>query len=124
MEIDGKSGAADASKEGEKAEAAKPKAPEALSHRLDNPSRVTPAQQKFVIYDETSRWRAIHPGRPVTGIIVFKDLEPGVNLDIARGPETPASHPFPAMETSSPMPSPFAAALLLSMDCRVTIVTC
>jgi len=77
MEVDGKSGAADASKEDEAAEAAKPKAPEALSHRLDNPSRVTPAQQKFVIYDEASRWRAIHPGRPVTGIIVWKDLEPG-----------------------------------------------
>ena len=41
----------------EEAEAAKAKAPEALSHALNNPSRVTPAQQKFVAYDEASRWR-------------------------------------------------------------------
>ena len=59
--------------------AAKPRAPEALSHALDNPSRVTPAQQKFVAYDEASRWRPIHGSRPITGIIIFKDLQPGVH---------------------------------------------
>ncbi len=75
-ETDGKEGA-EATKEGE--EAAKPKAPEALSYKLDNPSRMTPAQQKFVAYDEASRWRPIHPGRQVTGIIVFKDLQPGAH---------------------------------------------
>jgi hypothetical protein len=75
-EKDEKEGA-EASKDGE--EAGKPKAPEALSYKLDNPSRVTPAQQKFVAHDEASRWRPIHPGRQVTGIIVFKDLQPGAH---------------------------------------------
>ena len=79
MDTDQKEGAAEAAKEGEEAEAAKAKAPEALSHALDNPSRVTPAQQKFVAYDEASRWRPIHALRPVTGIIIFKDLQPGVH---------------------------------------------
>ena len=81
METDQKESAAEAAKEGEGAEpeAAKAKAPEALSHALDNPSRVTPAQQKFVAYEEASRWRPIHGSRPVTGIIIFKDLQPGAH---------------------------------------------
>ena len=82
METDQKEGAsaAEAAKEGE--EAVKAKAPEALSHALDNPSRVTPAQQKFVAYDEASRWRPIHGSRPVTGIIIFKDLQPGMHCTV------------------------------------------
>ena len=79
METEEKEGAGEGSKEGEAGEPAKApsKAPEALSHRLDNPCRVTPAQQKFVALEEGSRWRPIHPARPLTGIIVFKDLQPG-----------------------------------------------
>ena len=81
METDEKEGTAEGGKEGEAGEPAKPsKAPEALSHRLDNPCRVTPAQQKFVALEEGSRWRPIHPARPLTGIIVFKDLQPGALL--------------------------------------------
>ena len=83
METDQKEGAAEAAKEGEEAEATKAKAPEALSHALDNPSRVTPAQQKFVAYDEASRWRPIHSSRPVTGIIIFKDLQPGEHATVS-----------------------------------------
>ena len=85
METDEKDGAGEGIKEGEAGEPAKPgKAPEALSHRLDNPCRVTPAQQKFVALEEGSRWRPIHPARPLTGIIVFKDLQPGAHSSHCR----------------------------------------
>lgn len=104
METDKKEGAAEGGKEGEAGEPAKPsKAPEALSHRLDNPCRVTPAQQKFVALEEGSRWRPIHPARPLTGIIVFKDLQPGALLSDA--------------ETTGHIP----AALLPLACCQVSI---
>ena len=85
METDQKEGVAeaepsknqDAGGEGSEGAKEKARAPEALSYRLDNPSRVTPAQQKFVVYEEASRWRPIHASRFVTGIIVLKDLQPG-----------------------------------------------
>ena len=77
METDEKDGAAKEAEEGEPAKAAR--APEALLHRLDNPCRVTPAQQKFVALEEGSRWQPIHPARPLTGIVVFKDMEPGAH---------------------------------------------
>lgn len=97
-EKDEKEGA-EASKDGE--EAGKPKAPEALSYKLDNPSRVTPAQQKFVAHDEASRWRPIHPGRQVTGIIVFKDLQPGAHGflkgKVHAGPFVPQMHRSPSL---------------------------
>lgn len=85
METDEKDGAGEGIKEGEVGEPAKPgKAPEALLHRLENPCRVTPAQQKFVALEEGSRWRPIHPARPLTGIIVFKDLQPGAHSSPCR----------------------------------------
>ena len=66
---------ADDDKDGKEEKA--PAAPEPGSCKLDNPSRVTPGQQKFVAFEEGSRWRPIHAARPVSGIIVLKDLRPG-----------------------------------------------
>ena len=102
METDEKDGAAKEAEESEPAKAAR--APEALMHRLDNPCRVTPAQQKFVALEDGSRWRPIHPARPLTGIIVFKDMEPGApspqcrrggpSHNLPLGPAVPAcQHP-------------------------------
>ena len=119
METDQKEGAAEAGKEGEEAEAAKPKVPEALSHTLDNPSRVTPAQQKFVAYDEASRWRPIHGSRPVTGIIIFKDLQPGVHNTVLTWHKLNQWHAEFCMRQS---PGSLLAALQLSLCAAVPVV--
>ena len=118
METDQKEGTAEAAKEGEEAEAAKAKAPEALSHALDNPSRVTPAQQKFVAYDEASRWRPIHGSRPVTGIIIFKDLQPGVHDTVLTWHEFSEWHAASCMRQA---PGSFCAALQLSLCAAVPV---
>jgi 26S proteasome regulatory subunit N2 len=47
------------------------------SFRLNNPCRVTPAQRKYVALEPGCRWRPIHAGRPISGILVLKDLRPG-----------------------------------------------
>lgn len=55
------------------------KEPEPSSYKLDNPSRVVPTQQKVVALEPNCRWVPIHKHRPVAGIIVLKDLRPGVH---------------------------------------------
>ncbi len=62
---------------GDKPEAAKAKEPEPTSYKLDNPSRMVPTQQKFVVLEPNSRWAPIHKNRPIAGILVLKDLRPG-----------------------------------------------
>ena len=54
-----------------------PAAPEPGSFTLENPCRVTPAQRKFIGFEEGSRWRPVAAARPASGILVLKDLRPG-----------------------------------------------
>ena len=83
METDDKDGAAAAAHDEAKEEGAEPKPEEEpkqaepAAFKLDNPCRVTPAQRKFVAFEPGCRWRPIHAARPVSGILVLKDLRPG-----------------------------------------------
>ena len=74
----GKEGGAKGRAEGQKAKA--PKEPEASSHRLDNPARVVPAQEKLVRFPEGSRYTPIRSGR-TAGILLLKDSTPGTQTN-------------------------------------------
>ena len=102
METDEKEAGKEPEAAGDKAEAAPAKELEPSSHKLDNPSRVVPTQQKFVALEPNSRWVPIHKMRPIAGIVVLKDLRPG-------GPLMPASLRFaccPAPQQHSSIPWP------------------
>ena len=64
-------------KEGDKAQAPKPKEPEPSTHSLENPARVVPAQEKLVKFPEGGRYAPIRPGR-TAGILLLKDSSPGM----------------------------------------------
>ena len=66
----------------ESAEAgAEPKKEEAPSHFLRNPSRVLPAQSRFVSFTSDSRYKPVVQGL-VHGIIVVADLRPGEDAQV------------------------------------------
>jgi hypothetical protein len=77
METDDKEAGKQEEGSKQSADAKQSKEPEAMSYKLDNPSRVVPGQQKFVAWDEASRWRPIQSGHPISGVLVVKDTRPG-----------------------------------------------
>ncbi|CAL8468543.1 g8083 [Coccomyxa elongata] len=111
METDDKEAVKEPEAAGDKAEAVPAKEPEPSSHKLDNPSRVVPTQQKFVALEPNSRWVPIHKNRPIAGIIVLKDLHPGEPVDLLtsistmpQGPDGPAQ---PNGQNAAPTPANF-----------------
>ncbi len=97
METDDKEAGKEPEAAGDKAEAAPAREPEPSSHKLDNPSRVVPTQQKFVALEPNSRWVPIHKNRPIAGIIVLKDLRPGGPL-MQPSNSVQLEHPMATMQ--------------------------
>ena len=62
--------------EAERAAAEKAKE-EPSSYELENPTRIVPAQEKFVSFPASSRWQPLRTTHAVTGILVLKDTRPG-----------------------------------------------
>lgn len=86
-------------------------APEPSSEELTNPSRVTAAQEKFVRFDQGSRFVPIAASASskylTRGLIVLRDTEPGeeiVYVESLFKPAVPPAAAAPAPEDDEPTP--------------------
>ena len=66
----------------QEASTSKPEAPKAEpgSYLLQNPARVTPAQERFISFLPEERWQPLRPNPPHSGILMLNDTRPGVPL--------------------------------------------
>ena len=64
----------------QEASTSKPEAPKAepSSYLLQNPARVTPAQESFISFLPEERWQPLRPNPPHSGILMLNDTRPGV----------------------------------------------
>ena len=70
MDVDTKEPAAAGTKEAAK--------PEASTHMLDNPARVTPGQEQYIAFSADQRWQPLSDDPPRSGILMCVDTRPGV----------------------------------------------
>lgn len=84
---DKKDGPNEDKKADEDKKAIEEKKPEAESEVLQNPSRVTWAQQKYISYDNTQRYQPIKS--KLWGIVMLRDTQPGEAEDfvVAKPPK-------------------------------------
>ena len=76
--------------------AEKKKAPEPSKEELSNPSRVTAAQERYVRFDEGSRFVPVHmastgngKAAPTRGFVVLRDTTPGEEVEYVTSTRTP-----------------------------------
>ena len=80
MDVDAKEPAPAASKEAAK--------PEASSHMLDNPARVTPGQEQYIAFSGDQRWQPLGADPPHSGILMCVNTRPGAQpRHSALGPD-------------------------------------
>lgn len=46
-------------------------------YTLDNPARVVPAQEQYISFEETSRWRPLKHTRATAGFLMMKNVKSG-----------------------------------------------
>uniref|UniRef100_A0A7S3E3H6 26S proteasome non-ATPase regulatory subunit 1 homolog n=1 Tax=Chloropicon laureae TaxID=464258 RepID=A0A7S3E3H6_9CHLO len=83
---------------------AQPKA-EASEEVKENPTRVVPAQEKFIHFDSKGRFVPIS-GDASAGIIMLRDTEPGKDVDVVAI-STPVNTALAEDDTEPPPPEPF-----------------
>lgn len=87
------------------AAAAKTKKPEPKFFTLQNPSRVTYAQQRYLKYDEGNRYRPVHSKtKRNLGVVVLTDTTPGEADDELQDIEEPPKHGDVSDEPAPPEP--------------------
>ena len=64
----------------------KPEAPKAepSSYVLQNPARVTPAQERYITFLPDERWRPLRSNPPHSGILMLVDTRPGTACSLGR----------------------------------------
>ena len=74
----------------EKKDEEEKKAPEPLKEELENPARVTPAQERFVRFDEGSRFvpTVSEMSQKTRGFVVLKDTTPGEEVEYVASTRT------------------------------------
>jgi 26S proteasome regulatory subunit N2 len=91
----GASGAGAEGKGGDAAAAAAAPAPEPSTEELSNPARVTPAQERYVRFDEGSRFVPVAAetagkAAPTRGFVVLRDTTPGEAVEYVTSTRAPA----------------------------------
>jgi 26S proteasome regulatory subunit N2 len=84
----------EAGEAGEGAEKEKAKEPEPTKEELANPARVTPAQERYVRFDDGSRFVPIAAGKagkaaPTRGFVVMRDTTPGEEVEYVTSTRAP-----------------------------------
>ena len=113
--------------EGDEAKTAEKRAeaPEPSKEELENPARVTPAQERFVRFDEGSRFAPAVAGMAAKtrGFVVLKDTTPGEEVEyvastrtIVPGVTGPAEGAVAAAAAAAPAPEEPAAPEAFEFD--------
>jgi 26S proteasome regulatory subunit N2 len=105
-----KDDAGEAKKEDEEGEKKDDK-PEPTSEELTNPSRVTPAQEKAVRFDQSSRFVPIAAPAgtfkyPTRGFVVLRDTDPDEEIAYLDAQFKPVAPPVPADAADDDEPPP------------------